>query len=518
MPTAFSIGAGVLIALALGCATVVSVTWVDKSQTSERHLKALQMFGEMSNESRLLLAYLVDHPSEARCDSAGLTVLNSHLLRSRYIREIGLLDADSRLICSSSLGRLSQAIKGDHPVVHLRSGLEVLNGVPLQTADGLKAVIVQRRPYNVVLSPFATNDLYSSADVVWARTTAGLVLLHSSRPETVIPVMRARAAVAETTIKFSTLGYELTSLTPDSDIVLQTRRGSGVIARDSGPLFPGLLAASLLIAVLSVGILRPVILRLSRLHNRIGYLCDDQHLVLSYQPVFDLISGRPIGCEVLTSLKENGKLWRPDDIIPALMQSGLTGEFDRAVTRKAIRELAIHLPAQNAPFSVALNYFPETIQHTSLIPTLNQALEDAGRNDFTICVEVTEHSLSSELITEVRSLKGHGFFVAIDDFGTGYSNLKSITRLAPDLLKIDRSFVYDIAGATMRSNLIPEIVSIARAVNASVVAEGIEREEQIDLLVAAGIRYGQGYALGYPMQMAQFVAFMQRNQGAGQQV
>lgn len=64
-------------------------------------------------------------------------------------------------------------------------------------------------------------------------------------------------------------------------------------------------------------------------------------------------------------------------------------------------------------------------------------------------MEITEHSISSELIAEVRKLKGEGFLVAVDDFGTGYSNLKSVTQLAPDLLKIDGSFVYELEAATV---------------------------------------------------------------------
>src|SRR5690606_3530995 len=89
-----------------------------------------------------------------------------------------------------------------------------------------------------------------------------------------------------------------------------------------------------------------------------------------------------------------------------------------------------------------------------------------------------------------------------------YSNLKSVTKLSPDLLKIDRSFVYELEDASVRSNLIPEIVNIARAVNAQTVAEGIETLEQARLLAAAGVRYGQGFALARPMPIASFTALI----------
>src|SRR3546814_17000231 len=106
--------------------------------------------------------------------------LNGHLLRSRYIREIGVLDADNRLICSTALGRLTQPVKGNYPIITLRSGRKLLNDVPLQMADKkLKAAIIQQGHFNVVLSPYLTDDLYRSAHAVWLRPADGLVLLRS---------------------------------------------------------------------------------------------------------------------------------------------------------------------------------------------------------------------------------------------------------------------------------------------------------------------------------------------------
>src|SRR5690554_6085157 len=133
-------------------------------------------------------------------------------------------------------------------------------------------------------------------------------------------------------------------------------------------LLAALLAGSLLIAVLAVGTITPYVLRLSGLQNRIGFLCDEPHLALVYQPVFDLNTMRPIGCEVLARLEEDKRAWTPDHIIPAIQRAGLERPFDHAVIRKAIRELAAHLPAWNGKFNVALNYFPKSVSPAHLIP------------------------------------------------------------------------------------------------------------------------------------------------------
>src|SRR3546814_19806307 len=134
-------------------------------------------------------------------------------------------------------------------------------------------------------------------------------------------------------------------------------------------------------------------------------------------------------------MKEGDRLWMPDQVIPAILQSGLARRFDHAVTRKAIRELAERLPAQSDTFRLALNYFPDSVDQATLIPLLQGALKAAQRSDIQICIEVTEHSLYSELIAEVGAVKANGFRIAIDDCGTGYSKLKSDRSVSPDKMK-----------------------------------------------------------------------------------
>jgi EAL domain-containing protein (putative c-di-GMP-specific phosphodiesterase class I) len=194
---------------------------------------------------------------------------------------------------------------------------------------------------------------------------------------------------------------------------LQSQRSLAQIVQQSGALLPAMLAGSLLIAVLTVGTLAPYVVGLRDVRNRIHFLCDDAHVLLLYQPIFDLSTLHPVGCEVLMRMTEKGKIWMPDQVIPAILASGLTRRFDHVVSRKAIRELALRLPQQDSGFRLALNYFPESIEQTTLIPVLQGALRAAGRSDFKICLEVTEHSLSSELIAEVGALKAQGFELEI---------------------------------------------------------------------------------------------------------
>lgn len=511
MPKAFTYGAGILIACMLILATLLTTTWLDRKHVAQQHQTAIATFRAIALESTEILAHLQTH-AQLECRNEDLTHLNAHLLQSRYLREIGLLDDDRRLVCSTAMGQLETPIKGNYPVHKAQSGLELLNRVPLAMAEQqLEAMIIVDHPFNVVVSPFATTDIYNSADITWLRGENHLILLQSRVDAETLASMRERAA--RQTVTDSALhrfSYELISMDPDGDIVLQTRRDLRTIVRDSGILLPGLLAGSLLIAVLAVGTITPYVIKLTHLRNRIGFLCNESHLALVYQPIFDLNTLRPVGCEVLARLKEGNKSWHPDEIIPAIQQAGLEYQFDHAVTRKAIRDLSAHLPAIDSRFDIALNYFPESMRTDKLVPVLTQALQASGRQDLTICVEITEHSFSNQVIAEVGALKAQGFLIAVDDFGTGYSNLRTVTQASPDILKIDRSFVFELEEAGLRSNLIPEIVNIARAVNAQTIAEGIETLEQARLLATAGVHYGQGYALARPMEMTRFIAFMAR--------
>lgn len=508
MPRLFAFGIGLLLALVLVSGALVATVWLDQRRISQQHEDTLRTFQKVAAESTELLDRLVAL-DDLRCSEQGLISLNSYLLGTRYLREIGLLDDERRLTCSTALGALYEHIKGNYPVHITDSGAELLVNVPLTMAGKKQsAIIVQRPRVNVVVSPYVTDDLYASADVVWLRTRAGLILLHARTGIEQPSGMKVRAAAQDATrLTWRGLSYELISMTPGLDVVLQTQRSLLTIVRHD-MLLPVFLPGLLLIAALAIGASTPYVQKLGRLSHRIRFLCDDAHLMLLYQPIFDLQTMRPIGCEVLARLKEGDKTWAPDQMIPAILRKGLERSFDHAVMRKAIRELAEHLPQMNqGKFSVALNCFPQNIEACRLIPLLANALEDCGRKDFEICIEVTEHSLSSELITEVQQLKAHGFLIAVDDFGTGYSNLKTVTQLSPEILKIDRSFVYEVEDGTVRSSLIPEIVRIASAVNALTVAEGIEKIEQAKVLLSEGVRYGQGYALGRPMNINAFINF-----------
>ena len=207
-------------------------------------------------------------------------------------------------------------------------------------------------------------------------------------------------------------------------------------------------------------------------------------------------------------LFDQDETYFPDDVLPTIEKHGLTWQLDRSVTAKALSELGRHLNGVvNPGFKVAFNFFPNDLNFAVIHDHLKTCCARFCAKNFRINVEITEHSFSGEALAQVHRFKDAGYLISVDDFGTGYSNLGSVSRTSPDFLKIDKSFVFEMEDTSVRSSLIPEIVAIARAVNAEIIAEGVENEAQAKKLHGMGARFGQGYLFAKPMLIEDFVAY-----------
>ena len=125
---------------------------------------------------------------------------------------------------------------------------------------------------------------------------------------------------------------------------------------------------------------------------------------------------------------------------------------------------------------------------------------DMNVKNFKLVLEITEDEqiATHSAVKHIKSLKSKGFLFAIDDFGVGYSNLSQLKTLNCDYLKIDRSFVMDMEDNSIRSSLIPYIVSIAEGLNVDLIAEGVENIDQCNELKGLTIGFGQGWLFGKP--------------------
>ena len=237
----------------------------------------------------------------------------------------------------------------------------------------------------------------------------------------------------------------------------------------------------------------------SSLHHAL--LADE--LSLAYQPYVDLEDGTVHGVEALLRWHHprRGPL-PPLAFVPIAEESGLILQIGRWALGEACRQAARWQQGIAAAerFSVSVNVSNRQLEHDHMIAEVAAVLEETGLPPSTLVLEITESFFIRDLHAAVRrlhALRRLGVRIAIDDFGTGFSSLNSLSRLPVDVVKIDKSFIDGLG--TRYDSVVGAVVDVAGAFDLEVVAEGVERPEQVERLRALGCRVAQGFLLGRPM-------------------
>ncbi len=240
----------------------------------------------------------------------------------------------------------------------------------------------------------------------------------------------------------------------------------------------------------------------------------EEAITIAWQPQVDMATGRVVGMEALARWSLDGKAVSPELFIPLAEQTGLIGRLGEQVLHIAAGEAAALLanhPYAGKPFGFAINLSPFQINParkdsatTSLAQTILEILAEHQLPPFMIELELTETAISTnrEEISDLLRLLGNaGIKVAVDDFGTGCSNLATIKQLPVHKLKMDRSLVTDLQDSPTDREIATAVITMARALNLKVVAEGVETEEQAGILRAMGCDIAQGYLYSEPLPM-----------------
>jgi diguanylate cyclase (GGDEF)-like protein len=224
---------------------------------------------------------------------------------------------------------------------------------------------------------------------------------------------------------------------------------------------------------------------------------DLQQLRLHYQPVFDARNGRMVGCEALVRWQhpQHGLLM-PDAFIDTAERTGVIEALGQWVLDTACEQLARWQAGGHSALQMAVNVSALQLHNPAFARRVVAALAQHGLGRGALVLELTESTLLAEgdaLQRAVTELRAGGVQLAVDDFGTGFSSLAALKLVRPDRLKIDRSFVKDLPGEGSDSALVEAIFGMARALNISVVAEGVETAEQRDWLLGHGGELQQGW-------------------------
>lgn len=226
-----------------------------------------------------------------------------------------------------------------------------------------------------------------------------------------------------------------------------------------------------------------------------------------YQPIFDLRTGRITGCEILARwVRRDGSVIPPMNFIPLAESSGRIEVMTWQILGAALSDLQLVAKADKT-FKMSVNVVPKHLLSAGFVETLRRTVLTAGISARQIVVEVTERDELDDLAraaSVVAELRDHGFRVAIDDVGVGHSGLSRLKGLGANTIKIDKFFVDTITLDASTTTIVEMLVALAKDFRMTVVAEGIETEEQRRALIASGVEEGQGYLVAAPLPFAKF--------------
>jgi diguanylate cyclase (GGDEF)-like protein len=259
--------------------------------------------------------------------------------------------------------------------------------------------------------------------------------------------------------------------------------------------------------------MRTALLARIELEADLRHALERDELVLAYQPVVELESGRTVGVEALVRWAHPTRgLIPPLTFIPVAEEIGMIGAIGRWVLREACRQLAVW--RRMAPDLVLnVNLSALQLRDDRLAIHVQQALRAHELPGEALTLEITESMLLSgdeETAARLRRLKGLGVSIAVDDFGTGYSSLSYLKQFPVDALKIDKSFVDTVARSTADSALARTIVELGRGMRLETIAEGIETVEQLEQLRQLDCQLGQGYHFSVPLGDAELTAYLEQ--------
>jgi EAL domain-containing protein (putative c-di-GMP-specific phosphodiesterase class I) len=239
------------------------------------------------------------------------------------------------------------------------------------------------------------------------------------------------------------------------------------------------------------------------LEGRLRRAIEGEELVLHYQPVVHAGTGQVVGTEALLRWQhpERGLLM-PDQFIPVAEESRLILPIGEWVLRAACHQLRVWQEAGFPELRMSVNLSARQFQQPGLVASVREALQGAGLSPRFLELEITESIAMSNVAwtAEVlEALQGLGIRISIDDFGTGQSSLSYLKHFPLSTLKVDRSFVRDIAVDPENEAIVNAVIALAHVLGLSVIAEGVETEDQLAFLRRAGCEEFQGYLFSRPL-------------------
>ena len=236
-------------------------------------------------------------------------------------------------------------------------------------------------------------------------------------------------------------------------------------------------------------------------------------LKMYYQPKVSLKTGLVSGVEALIRWqKSDGSFVSPADFIPVAEESGQILEIGDWVLRQTIADVKAWNAVIQRQVDVAINVSAIQLLHKNLVGDISALTDEQGLPRSIVELEITETAALEDFGRAIEKLEGlsrAGFSISLDDFGTGYSSLSYLQQMPVNKLKIDRAFVKDLSRGCKQETLTRTMLEMAHQMGLEVVAEGVETEEQLEILRDWNCEYVQGYLLAKPMPLTNLIDYLQ---------
>ncbi|WP_248930259.1 EAL domain-containing protein [Paenibacillus hamazuiensis] len=236
----------------------------------------------------------------------------------------------------------------------------------------------------------------------------------------------------------------------------------------------------------------------SQSRQHILQIVQSENISVLAQPIMDLRSGDIFGWEMLSRGPHNSPFHTPVELFDFAYQADVLSKLEFLVFKKACEEIS----ARQIKEQVFINLTPVTLGHPLFLNQVLELLEGyPNLSPCQIIIEITErHAIQDfEYIGSILAkYRSYGFRFAVDDAGAGYSSLQSISELIPDIIKIDKSVIQNIDTTSVKQSLLQALLHFAQHINCQVIAEGVERQEEAEVLVDMEVPMGQGFFFAKP--------------------
>ncbi len=467
------------------------------------------------------------------CDDDALELLRDLVFHSLVIGEAAFFDQALRAVCTN-YGPPPRPF-GLHPDAVAALGREKLAVVMNERSPvmGERTIgvdrVLPRGAMSIQINPLLVEQVLVH-DVIQPDMWSGLLLkdgtvLAGSGPAVEPALLREAAAAAQPreagasrfdTADHAPVLYAARHLDGFPVVALASMRAPDLAdawRMGAWPVSVGGLLAGALVAALGYAQLR----RGRSMDEELKAAIRHDELEIHYLPIMDLTTQRCIGAEALMRWRhpERG-LIRPDLFIPHAEESGMILPMTDWALKRIARDFAGG-PPQGAPFHVSINMTGQHFQTPGLVNALTSVFSPSALKPMHLVFEVTERQAvdarDGQATRTIAELRDWGAGVSLDDFGTGYCGLGYLQRYRVDYLKIDKTFTDTIGTEGVLAHVVDTIIDLAHKMKLEVVAEGVERQEQVAYLRARGVRYVQGYLFAKPMPAAPFVEFVRRQGG-----